>query len=108
MFKSKIIDYLDSFQYLNIISSGGGASEDMFSMAPMDTQRALEVQAFRIGPPVDIDPTPIDPIVQNPHNPDLQLFPTTPASARLHRVVSNNNKPLLLNSGLYMKTIYFY
>ncbi|GEJ43440.1 MULTISPECIES: DUF6443 domain-containing protein [unclassified Chryseobacterium] len=72
----EITDYLDGFQYLNITSSGGGASEDMFSMAPMDTKRALEMQAFTIGSPVDIDPTPIDPIVQNPHNPELQFFPT--------------------------------
>jgi len=36
------------------------------------------MQAFTIGPPIDIDidPTPIDPIVQNPHNPELQFFPT--------------------------------
>ncbi|MGG5211111.1 DUF6443 domain-containing protein, partial [Chryseobacterium sp. MIQD13] len=61
----EITDYLDGFQYLNTTSSGGGASEDMFSMALMDTKRALEMQAFTIGPPVDIDPTPIDPIVQN-------------------------------------------
>ncbi|WP_052352632.1 RHS repeat domain-containing protein [Chryseobacterium oranimense] len=72
----EITDYLDGFQYLNITSSGGGASEDMFSMAAMDTKRALEMQAFTIGSPVDIDPTPIDPIVQNPHNPELQFFPT--------------------------------
>jgi len=70
----EITDYLDGFQYLNTTSSGGGASEDMFAL--MDTKRALEMQAFTIGPPIDIDPTPTDPIVQNPHNPELQFFPT--------------------------------
>ncbi|MGG5207300.1 RHS repeat domain-containing protein [Chryseobacterium sp. MIQD13] len=48
----------------------------MFLTAPLETNQALEMQAFTIGPPIDIDPTPIDPIVQNPHNPELQFFPT--------------------------------
>jgi RHS repeat-associated protein len=71
----EITDYLDGFQYLSTKSSGGGASE-MFSLAPMETKQALEMQAFRIGPPIDIDPIPIDPIIVNPHNPELQFFPT--------------------------------
>ncbi|MDQ0780364.1 DUF6443 domain-containing protein [Chryseobacterium sp. W4I1] len=68
-------DYLDGFQYLNKTSSDGGAIE-MFSRVPMETKQALEMQAFRINPPIDIDPTPIDPIIVNPHNPELQFFPT--------------------------------
>ncbi|MBB6368948.1 RHS repeat domain-containing protein, partial [Chryseobacterium shigense] len=70
----EITDYLDGFQYLNKTSSDGGASE-MFSVAPMDTKRALEMQAFSLAP-IDFDPIPVDPIVQNPHNPELQFFPT--------------------------------
>ncbi|MGG5211116.1 hypothetical protein ACQWU4_19540, partial [Chryseobacterium sp. MIQD13] len=59
----EITDYLDGFQYLNTTSSGGGIS-DMF-LAALETNQALEMQAFTIGPPIDIDPPPIDPIVQN-------------------------------------------
>ncbi|MDP9961965.1 DUF6443 domain-containing protein [Chryseobacterium lathyri] len=67
-------DYLDGFQYLNKTSSDGGAIE-MFSTVPMETNRALEMQAFSLIP-IEVDPTPTDPIIKNPHNPELQFFPT--------------------------------
>jgi hypothetical protein len=43
----------------------------MFSLAPMETK-----QAFRISPPIDIEFIPIDPIIVNPHNLELQFFST--------------------------------
>ncbi|MDQ0065137.1 DUF6443 domain-containing protein [Chryseobacterium lathyri] len=67
-------DYLDGFQYLNKTSSDGGAIE-MLSTVPMETNRALEMQAFSLIP-IEVDPIPIDPIITNPHNPELQFFPT--------------------------------
>jgi RHS repeat-associated protein len=47
----------------------------MFSTVPMETNRALEMQAFSLVP-IEVDPTPTDPIITNPHNPELQFFPT--------------------------------
>ncbi|UHO38113.1 RHS repeat-associated core domain-containing protein [Chryseobacterium capnotolerans] len=75
----EITDYLDGFQYLNKTASnnGGGGSTDMFSKISSESQVALEMEAFKKIPPIDLDPPPIDPIVKNPHNPELQFFATT-------------------------------
>jgi hypothetical protein len=65
----KLRNFLSFFPVMDL----GGASE---MEAPMEIQQVLEMQAFRISPPIEIDPTPIDPIIVNPHNPELQFFPT--------------------------------
>ncbi|MGU3376956.1 DUF6443 domain-containing protein [Chryseobacterium sp. M5A1_1a] len=71
--KKEITDYLDGFQYLNKTSSGGAV--EMFS----ETRFALEQQAFRVADRAVIPPTDGDGggIIKNPHNPELQFFPTT-------------------------------
>ncbi|MEG1217960.1 DUF6443 domain-containing protein [Chryseobacterium sp.] len=68
----EITDYLDGFQYLNKTSSG---AVEMFSR---ETTFALEQQAFSMASRVVIPPTGGDGggIIKNPHNPELQFFPT--------------------------------
>ncbi|MFP3834681.1 DUF6443 domain-containing protein [Chryseobacterium sp. SIMBA_028] len=68
----EITDYLDGFQYLNKTSSGAA---EMFSR---ETTFALEQQAFSVASRVVIPPTGGDGggIIKNPHNPELQFFPT--------------------------------
>ncbi|WP_317741905.1 RHS repeat-associated core domain-containing protein [Chryseobacterium soli] len=78
--KKEVTDYLDGFQYLNVTSSGNdtGGSTESFLASSMETRHAFEREAFsKIGPPIVIDPGPIDPIIKNPHNPELQFFPTS-------------------------------
>ncbi|WP_284464730.1 DUF6443 domain-containing protein [Chryseobacterium sp.] len=68
----EITDYLDGFQYLNKTSSGAA---EMFSR---ETTFALEQQAFSMASRVVVPPTGGDGggIIKNPHNPELQFFPT--------------------------------
>ncbi|WP_051882075.1 RHS repeat-associated core domain-containing protein [Chryseobacterium soli] len=80
IWKKEVTDYLDGFQYLNVTSSGNntGGSSESFLASSMETKHAFEREAFsKIGPPIIIDPGPIDPIIKNPHNPELQFFPTS-------------------------------
>ncbi|WP_412850843.1 DUF6443 domain-containing protein [Chryseobacterium sp. PMSZPI] len=75
-------DYLDGFQYLNKTSSSSGGSSELTG-----AKFAYELQAFSLDPiiigPLDppfggggLNPIPIDPIIKNPHHPELQFFPT--------------------------------
>ncbi|SIS63949.1 RHS repeat-associated core domain-containing protein, partial [Chryseobacterium joostei] len=68
----EITDYIDGFQYLNKTSSG---TAEMFSR---ETTFALEQQAFSMASRVVVPPTGGDSggIIKNPHNPELQFFPT--------------------------------
>jgi RHS repeat-associated protein len=67
----RIIDYLDGFQYLHVVTPpdpGGGGSESL--MANSETSRALEMQAYSLDEPVMAFGT------MGVKTADLQFFPT--------------------------------